>query len=275
MFKFNEEFIKGKNDKCEDMIYKGDRYIAVIDGCTSKNNIKYENMSGGMMAAKLIYNTFMENKDIDFSKMMTKISENFILKYKEYNIDSNNHKNRMSAVMIVFDRCKRVLYSIGDCQCLIVDQGFETIISNEKKVDEIMANSRSLINQYLINSKQETLQSLMKEDKGRDFINPLLLSQSSFENKITEFGYGTINGFEIPSKYIKSYEISPTVSKIVLASDGYPKVFNNLKESEKYLKYILENDPLMISLFKSTKGLKEGYYSFDDRAFISFSISYN
>jgi len=55
---------------------------------------------------------------------------------------------------------------------------------------------------------------------------------------------------------------------LILASDGYPKLFSTLHESENYLRFILKEDPLCYKLYKSTKGLKKGAVSFDDRAFI-------
>lgn len=57
-----------------------------------------------------------------------------------------------------------------------------------------------------------------------------------------------------------------------MASDGYPDLCETLRESEEKLKILLEKDPLMISIYKSTKGLQKGNTSFDDRAYISFDI---
>lgn len=57
---------------------------------------------------------------------------------------------------------------------------------------------------------------------------------------------------------------------MILASDGYPKLFNSLIESELYLKKIINEDPLCYKLFKSTKGINKGKLSFDDRAYIKF-----
>ena len=62
----------------------------------------------------------------------------------------------------------------------------------------------------------------------------------------------------------------PEFSEMVLASDGYPKLFGTLEESEHYLQKVLAEDPLCISLNKQTKGLMVGNNSYDDRTFVRF-----
>ncbi len=59
-------------------------------------------------------------------------------------------------------------------------------------------------------------------------------------------------------------------AEIVLASDGYPKLKSTLKESEEELAKIIEIDPLCYKTYFSTKGLKKGNFSFDDRTYIRF-----
>ena len=64
----------------------------------------------------------------------------------------------------------------------------------------------------------------------------------------------------------------PDKSSIVLASDGYPVLKGTLAESERELSEILKNDPLCYKVYCSTKGLKKGNVSFDDRSYIRFSL---
>ena len=59
---------------------------------------------------------------------------------------------------------------------------------------------------------------------------------------------------------------------VVLASDGYPVLRKTLKECENELDYIRQNDPMCFRLFRSTKGIKQGNASFDDRAFCKFIV---
>ena len=53
---------------------------------------------------------------------------------------------------------------------------------------------------------------------------------------------------------------------------GYPFLRSTLAESEETLSQQLRKDPQNIETFLATKGIKEGNSSFDDRAFIRFSV---
>lgn len=57
---------------------------------------------------------------------------------------------------------------------------------------------------------------------------------------------------------------------IVLSSDGYPRLFATLRESEDYLADVLAHDRLALKLNKQTKGCLEGQYSYDDRTYVRF-----
>ena len=76
--------------------------------------------------------------------------------------------------------------------------------------------------------------------------------------------------FESRYDFAEDYEEIPEFSEVVLASDGYPKLFGTLEESEHYLQKVLAEDPLCISLNKQTKGLMVGNNSYDDRTFVRF-----
>ncbi|MDX6718523.1 MAG: hypothetical protein QOJ63_777 [Solirubrobacteraceae bacterium] len=56
--------------------------------------------------------------------------------------------------------------------------------------------------------------------------------------------------------------------EIVLASDGYPRIYGSLAGSEAALATSLKADPLRIREDRTTKGVRPGHRSFDDRAFV-------
>lgn len=274
MIKVIEEYIEGKSKNCEDKIYKGQRFFAIIDGCTSKNKITYGDKSGGEMAADIILNTIkdLDNEETKFSDILRNINVNFDSAYEKNNIEKSLPENRMGAVFILFDNLLKKIYLIGDCQAILINKD-ETrkYISGDKKIDEVTSNARSVFNHGLIITGQDTFESLLEEDKGREFIMPLLLNQLRFENIDHEYGYPVINGNEVPESFIQEFDLKNT-KRVIMASDGYPELCETLNESEEKLKDLLEKDPLMISIYKSTKGLQKGNKSFDDRAYISFDI---
>jgi glycerophosphoryl diester phosphodiesterase len=110
-------------------------------------------------------------------------------------------------------------------------------------------------------------------DPGREFILPLLTRQSLFQNTTgsKEYSYGILDGFKVPKNEIKIISLE-NAKNIVLASDGYPILCPTLRKSENYLQRIIEDDPLCYKEFKSTKGVKKGNISFDDRAYLKIEI---
>lgn len=57
---------------------------------------------------------------------------------------------------------------------------------------------------------------------------------------------------------------------MVMASDGYPRVMLDLESSEKELKRIISEDPLLFRLHRSFRPVGEGKVSYDDRAHLKF-----
>ena len=98
---------------------------------------------------------------------------------------------------------------------------------------------------------------------------PFLKKQSLFANKDGYFGYGVIDGTGINESLIKTYTLN-SGDRVVLASDGYPKLFSTLEKSEEYLAYVLEADPLSINENMQTKMKSKDKLSFDDRCYLSF-----
>ena len=88
-------------------------------------------------------------------------------------------------------------------------------------------------------------------------------------NETGEFGYDVINGGDICPNNVIIYPVKPG-DRIILASDGYPELFDTLDETESHLFRLLEKDPMCIHELRGTKGVRPGNQSFDDRSYISF-----
>jgi glycerophosphoryl diester phosphodiesterase len=146
----------------------------------------------------------------------------------------------------------------------------DRVYYHSKLIDEVLSNLRA----YLIALKLKegaTVESLMEKDDAREAILPFMKKQMLFANCDGPFGYPVIDGSGINENFIKIYKAEPG-EQVVLASDGYPKLFDTLKETESYLFSALEKDPDCIGILRSTKGLKKGNESFDDRSYISFKV---
>lgn len=270
-----EQFLKSKTNNesdCEDSIFFSENFAVIIDGTTSKSSKKYNNQTSGKICSQLL-NEALTHLPAKISakegiEYLSKIIFSFYQKKEMIEHLKKNPVERISASIIVYSRYKNEIWMVGDCQCLANGIHY----TNPKKIDELLSNIRSFyIETELAMGKSS--ESIQKTDLGREFILPLLKRQLLFQNSNleSEFSYGVIDGFEVAENEIKIIQIKES-QIIVLASDGYPKLFSTLRESEQYLSKIIETDPLFYKKYKSTKGLKTDNLSFDDRTYLKFEI---
>ncbi|WP_371069074.1 hypothetical protein [Sediminibacillus sp. JSM 1682029] len=121
--------------------------------------------------------------------------------------------------------------------------------------------------------KGKTVDDLLVRDTGWEFIQPLILQQYYVQNDpLNQYGYEVINGFPIDLSMIEVTHVPSGKAEVILASDGYPFLKNNLFESETVLGKLLNEDPLCFRTYKASKGLIKGNESFDDRAYIRIRV---
>lgn len=266
-----ESYIEGKlnNKKCDDGLFINEKFIAVIDGVTSKGKLLWNGMKSGEFAKEIIYKELDSlDEQIDAYNAIERLNEAIRKSYGDnYEIAKKQVEERISATIIIFSKFKNEIWIFGDCQCLVNGKYF----NNPKVIDKILAEVRSLyIGLEMLNGKNE--EDIRNNDTGRNYILPLIKETMKYANNYdSEYGYNVLDGFKINSEKCVIIKTSPK-DEIVLASDGYPVLKPTLKESEDTLKEIIEKDSLGIKLFKSTKGLVTGNNSFDDRTYIRFIV---
>lgn len=273
--KIIEKYIIGKKNNlkdCEDELVITDNFIAVIDGVTSKSKFKYDDKTTGKKASEVILETIKEFvydiTSVDAVKMITRKLEEEYEKIGIYENVLENPKNRFAANAIIYSKYSNEIWSIGDCQCMMNNKVYKF----EKEVDTIIADVRAFYLEGLI-LNGEKVHDLIKHDKSREYIKPLLEMQLSFQNEKAnhQYSYCVIDGFEMDYSKIEIINVNDC-EEIILASDGYPKLFDTLEKSEKHLKKIIELDPLCFKEYKSTKGIIGDNISFDDRCYIRFKL---
>lgn len=84
--------------------------------------------------------------------------------------------------------------------------------------------------------------------------------------------YRSINGSSVPDEGIRIERLPEDIETIVLASDGYPYLNDTLQASERALQEVLHDDPLLFRKYRATKGMHQGWRSFDDRAYVRLRI---
>ena len=169
-------------------------------------------------------------------------------------------EERLTASMIVYSRLNREIWMIGDCQCLVGGQYYD----NPKPYEAELAERRAEI----IRQSDEPREHFLQHDTAREAIIPRMLETMQQQNKT----YAVVDGFPIPPQCVRVITLDFRPWDIVLASDGYPFLEPTLAESEEKLAWQKANDPLNIGEFKATKAFAEGNNSFDDRAYIRFSV---
>lgn len=176
---------------------------------------------------------------------------------------------RCTASAVIYSAFRREIWQIGDCRCLT--HSFYS--ANEKAVDHIMAEARVVYNEAEL-AAGLSFEELVACDPGRTFILPFLKRQAWLQNRKVEdsrYAYAVFDGFPVPMELVKCFSVAEE-SEIVLASDGYPKLFFTLDETEAYLHRILEKDPMCMYLHPETKGVRPGNCSYDDRAYLRLCI---
>ena len=263
----------GNNRDCEDFVYVSDDFVAVVDGVTAKGSLRWGGMTGGKAACSQICGALDDFRaditGIDAVQTMTaRIQEAYESAGRVQDLQAKPHE-RIMASIVVYSRARSEIWSYGDCQFMINGKLFQT----KKPVDEILSQVRSLFLELEMLSG-ETIETLAAKDSGREFILPLLRRQSLLQNHPTNpYSYPVIDGFDIRSDLIKIESVPESSTSVVLASDGYPELMATLEQSETRLKELLDEDPLCFRNYRSTKGVRAGNVSFDDRAYVRLRIA--
>lgn len=240
-------------------------FVAVIDGSTSKSPIRIDpTKSNGRLCMEAVvqYIRTQLAADATLEDFCKGITDYIAAIYRQHHIDIDRlaaHPwERPTASAAVYSRHRNEIWLVGDCQCLT--QGQRHAI--EKPAEHTAAEKRAAcLRQALAQGiRQEDLQA---NDIGRAAIYAELIDSCKRQNQ----DFAVIDGFPIAMQHVAAIPAGDTV---VLATDGYPFLYDTLCASERHLQELLRTDPLCIHHYVATKGLFPGNQSFDDRAYIRF-----
>lgn len=269
MFRVIEHFIEGKLDEehLEDGLVIAPPFAAVIDGSTSKGDLRWGEKTSGQIARDVITSILKTvPSDTSFDDMMliiTKQLNDQTLMRTGKSAEELEACDRLTATAVIYTDIYKEVWQIGDCQ-LMADG---ILYENTKPQELDLATRRAIVLESAIR-EGANIEELAKNDIGRAAILNDLKGLCTLQNKT----FAVADGTKMCSPGIKRIDVS-TYKEIVLASDGYPFLYPTLTESESALKYQLQTDPLCIHSFKATKGLHPGFNSFDDRTYLRMSLS--
>lgn len=266
-----EVFTKGKHSEAanEDGWIVTNDFAAVIDGSTSKVKFRIGNKSKGQFATETIREAISHlPSNISMSEALLYLTE--ALASAVPDLLHKEAAYRLTCSAVIFSKQRKELWFIGDCQsrfCGITH-------THPKLIDTLLTQIRCDIVKYALKKGYST-NELLKNDIGRNFIFNELREQCHFQNDTNPaniFRYPVLDGTPIPPELVSVVSVRDA-KQLILASDGYPRLFDTLQESEDYLERVLSQDPLCIHENPATKCLIEGNSSFDDRTFLRLSIN--
>lgn len=271
-----EHYIQSKSgnlEKCEDTFLVNEHFACVIDGATNVSGRIFNERTPGQLAASTIKHAISHLQGHEtIEGIIAEINHHYKKLY--YSLDMAEEMEqkpymRPSAAMIIYSKYHHKIWMIGDCQCYFNKELYQ----NTKHVDEVFSEARSIILKGELFIGKE-VSELMENDIGFDLIRPLIQKQYNFQNTDPDcsLSYGVINGFVIPSALIKVIDVPESVEQISLGSDGYPRIFGTLAETEEELARLIKLDPLCINENRGTKGIRKSNVSFDDRTYVKFEI---
>jgi hypothetical protein len=244
-------------------------YVVVIDGATSRINWRWDGLTGGRMAAQLLKAAFAQMEPGATARQAVDMLGSVLRQgYEQEGLLETvqaDPTQRVVASFVALSLTRHQIWMVGDCQCLLDQQ----LITNGKAIDAITANARSMFLETEI-ARGKTLAELLQDDTGREFICPLLERQMVFQNNpdAGQYWFAVIDGFTVPDEGIHVFPLPLATQTIVLVSDGYPFLHDTLEASKQALHALLQDDPLLFRLYKSTKGVQQGNRSFDDRTYV-------
>lgn len=278
--KIIEYFTEAKNPKAknEDGLVITKDFIAVIDGSTSKSSQRLSHCSSNGRYCMRIVSNYIRHAPANMTieafcrGVTTAVAKHYPKRKQE--LYTTHPEERMAASVAIYSRLQRQIWLIGDCQCLIGKTakqhnatGF-TFIDNPKPYEAKLSNMRAEKIKALLSTGEATEEELLRHDIARECIIPVMLEEMKNQNK----SFSLIDGFPIAVNKVKVVALDFEPWAVVLATDGYPKLFPTLAESEAALEKQRKDDPLNIGFFRATKAFGVGLNSFDDRTYIRFEV---
>jgi hypothetical protein len=286
-----EQFIRSKLgpnlDTCEDGFIRTNDFCCVVDGATSVTGGRWTSaqITGGQWAARVLLDG-VENhlsptcgSAREAVDVLTKcIQDAYRSEEGVLDIMECTPEERATASIMLYSKHLNQIICVGDCQAALLDKSGKIfqVIQPIKHNDEVMSQGRCMFLQLEL-ARGKTAEELRNapSDVGRDFIEPLRRGQRLFQNNpdappINQ--YWVMDGFPVSAKGIEVHHVPRKTRQIILASDGYPKLYATLDETEAALHSILKQDPLLMDLYMSTKGVRPPAESFDDRTYLSIDL---
>lgn len=270
-----ESFIQGKKPDpalCEDRILVTGDFVAVFDGVTTVGGAVFDGHSPGRFAAEVLAHELAQlPADIEALPAVRHLSKTLIDKTAaeaaRNGADVSDIWAHPASCMLVYSRARHEIWRVGDSTFSI--DGVET--AYELPIAEVWKPLRqAFIHAELIRGKTEA--EILAADPSWPFLVPLIQHFKPFANNSGPWGYSVFNGLPVAENKVGIFKVPEGARDIVLASDGYLRVFMTLQETEAHLQEALAADPLLYKHHPQVRGLAAGQLSYDDRSYVRIAL---
>ncbi len=265
-----EKFAHGKiadNSYTEDRLVIGDNIFGVIDGSRGPGYMKTDMIQTALDAAVNIICAFeKKSHTLNPRDLIDELTN--VLAHTKQDHQLSDLRYTGGFHLALFHSAKREMWRVGDCQFRFAERTY----TNELEVESIGARQRAVfINAMMMRGM--TVEEIMVSDAYAASFSTFFAPLLDFANRVDHpLGYGVINGISVPDLFIEVTPIPQEIDEIILSSDGYPILLDNLTLTEQALSGILSRDPLCIGENCTSKGMMPGQCSFDDRTFLRLGI---
>jgi len=241
-----EVFTKGKTPELnEDAYGYNDHTWVVCDGVSDKSGELYNGKRGGELTAPLVVDTVLGSDKFGI-ELVARITARIQDLYRDVNPRALvDHNYQFGSTMIAARRQgdEIIVTQVGDSPFRVNGRDEYT---QPMEIDRVNAGRR-----------KEYIEATGDVEGARAHILPYLKDQLQYANNPDhKYGYGVLNGFDVPEKYVKVYRFrADKVHTIELVTDGYadfPKEVS-IDAYEKLHREILEDDPTRTKKYVWTK----------------------
>lgn len=261
---------KREGAACEDGYAVTEHFAAVVDGSTSKSRRATANAgeTTGLRAMRTVL-AALPSLPAEATKEEALTHFTSALRRATPNIETLPAEERPTCSAAIYSRLRREVWLIGDCQCRFGGQTH----THPKLIDTVLTQVRCDAVRHFL-ERGRTQAELLRNDRGRAFILDALREQTNFQNDPNPhnpFSYPVLDGTPVAPHSVPALDAA-CATVIVLASDGYPALFDTLAGTEAHLHRLLRHDPLCIAENPATKCIVSGNRSFDDRTYLKLEI---
>lgn len=274
-----EQFLCSKNgdmDGGEDHIEITPHFYGVFDGVTSRGravseSLRIEGMTPGRWAGRTLGAAlYTLEADATAVEAVTHLHTTLHTNMLDNNIDPEAWQWPAAAQTCVYSIHRKEIWRLGDIEIAVNGR---QLPSTPTPLDGPATDFRAAALWALLAAGCDP-NELRENDPTWDMLLPLLELQHHLRNcpdPSNPFAYWNLDGRPIPGEAMHTHPVQEG-DEIVIVTDGYPRAAETLAIAETELQHILTTDPLLIRLHHGYRPVSRHAASFDDRAYLRFTI---